>query len=168
MTELVSVLLIWICQQLGTEPPAAPGIEFVSQRQLVETAFGPNAPADASVTAVYSRTTRTVLLGASWQIANLADRSTLLHELVHHVQESRALPYPCLAARERDAYHLQAAWLEQQGVSDPFGFIGINEFTILSLRRCARTSSRRPAALERERVGTGAYPYPLDLDQSRL
>ena len=59
-----------------------------------------------------------------------------MHELVHHVQESRALPYPCLAARERDAYRLQAAWLSQQGVSDPLAFMGVNEFTILVVSMC--------------------------------
>ena len=60
-----------------------------------------------------------------------------IFELVHHVQESRALPYPCLAARESDAYHLQAAWLRQQGVPDPLGVMGVNEFTIVVASMCS-------------------------------
>jgi hypothetical protein len=136
MKELVAVLLTWISLQLAVEPPAAPEIEFVPQRQLLEMAYGESAPADASVTAIYNPKTRTVYLGIAWKHDDLRDRSTLLHELVHHFQECCALPYPCLAARERDAYHLQAAWLRQNGVPQPYAFLGIDEFTVAVISMC--------------------------------
>ena len=44
--------------------------------------------------------------------------------------------YPCLAARERDAYRLQADWLRQQGVSDPHASMGVDAFTIAVISMC--------------------------------
>jgi hypothetical protein len=61
---------------------------------------------------------------------------TLVHELVHHVQEAARIPYPCLAARETPADHLQAKWLRDNGVADPYTLMNVDEFTIMMHRLC--------------------------------
>lgn len=125
--------------QLGPEAPASPVIEFVSQQRLVELAYGRNPPSGAAVTAMYNRSNGTVYLSTEWRMEDLRDRSTLLHELVHHYQEhctNCPVSYPCLAARERDAYRLQSDWLRQQGVSDPHAFMGVDAFTIAVISMC--------------------------------
>jgi hypothetical protein len=40
----------------------------------------------------------------------------LVHELVHHLQWEHDRGFPCLAKREREAYELQARWVEESGV----------------------------------------------------
>ena len=137
MKEAIAALLTWICLQLSVAPPPPPLVEKVSPRGLVEMNFGENPPENASVTALYSRATKTVYLREGWRADDLRDRATLLHELVHHVQETRRLSYPCVAARERDAYYLQLQWLREHGVSDPYAFLEINEFTILVYSMCS-------------------------------
>jgi hypothetical protein len=136
MRETVVALLAWISLQFGVEAPVPPAIEFVSQQRLAELAYGGNPPSGAAVTALYNRTIGTVYLSTEWKKEDLRDRSTLVHELVHHCQERGSIPYPCIAARERDAYRLQADWLRQQGVSDPHAFMGVDAFTIAVISMC--------------------------------
>jgi hypothetical protein len=134
---LIVTLLTWISSQIGCEPPSVPEIRLVPHDQLVTMAYGSPPPAGgASVTALYDRRSKTVYLEDSWRVDSLPNRATLVHELVHHVQELAAIPYPCLAARERLAYQLQAKWLKEQGIADPYAFLQIDEFTIAVLSLC--------------------------------
>jgi hypothetical protein len=41
---------------------------------------------------------------------------TLVHELVHHFQFVSEKPFRCSAEAEREAYEIQARWIEQTGV----------------------------------------------------
>ena len=59
-----------------------------------------------------------------------------LHELVHHVQTVTEMEYPCLAAREPLAYGLQAQWLQENGVEDPYAMMGVDKFTLLIRSTC--------------------------------
>lgn len=137
MDGLVGVLLVWIALQIGCEVPAPPQVRQVAPAALVEFVYGPSPPDGASVVALYDRRVQTIYLADTWQADSLWDRSTLLHELVHHVQEVTAMPYPCLEAREKLAYRLQAKWLrEENGIADPYSFMGVNEFTILIRSLC--------------------------------
>ena len=131
MDGLVGVLLVWIAVQMGCELPEPPQVRQVSPTVLVQLAYGPAAPQGASVVALYERNSRTVNLSTAWRADSVKDRSTLVHELVHHVQEATGMQYPCLAARETLAYHLQAKWLlEEQGIANPYALMGVDEFTI--------------------------------------
>lgn len=136
MKETIAALLTWICLQLSVAPPPPPLVEQVSPRGLVELVFGENPPSGASVTALCSRAAKTVYLREGWRANDLRDRATLVHELVHYVQETASLSYPCVAARERDAYELQLKWLQEQGVTDRYGFLEFNEFTITVYSMC--------------------------------
>lgn len=59
---------------------------------------------------------RLVLSSAVWDPASLEAQSYLLHELVHHAQFLSGRDYPCHAAKEREAYTLQSAWLVEHGL----------------------------------------------------
>jgi hypothetical protein len=51
--------------------------------------------------------------------------------VVHHVQRFNKVVPVCSAALERQAYELQATWLREQGVAEPYKLIGTDEFTVL-------------------------------------
>lgn len=136
MEALMPAMLIWICLQIGCEPPPPPDVVWVSRTELRERVFGDVSPAGAIVCGLYDDATQTILLPDGCSPENILDQSTLLHELVHHVQVVTQMEYPCPAARERLAYGLQAQWLEEKGIADPYAAMGIDEFTILIRSLC--------------------------------
>lgn len=137
MKDLAASLLIWIALQLGGEPPPAPEIRLCPETALVERYSGGIPPAHPPfVCGLYDSRSRIVYLPDTWRADSLLDRSALLHELVHHVQVVRAMPYPCPAARERLAYELQARWLKENGVADPYALLKVDEFTITIRSLC--------------------------------
>ncbi len=139
MKELLVALLTWIAAEMGTDCPEPPRVVFVSAEEIAERAYGPRRPEGARATALYDREQGIIYLNRDWNAATLRDRSTLLHELVHHVQQRTQVTAPCLAAYERQAYHLQIEWLRQQGVSDPYALLEIDEFTISVRSLCPGT-----------------------------
>ncbi len=52
-----------------------------------------------------------------WDENSLKSQSYLVHELVHHAQLVSGRHYPCHAAKEREAYMFQNAWLDEQGLA---------------------------------------------------
>jgi hypothetical protein len=136
MEALIPGLLIWICLQIGCEPPPPPAIIWVSQETLVERVYGDQPHDGACVCGCYDHETQTVWLPHGCDPDDLLNRSTLLHELVHHVQTVTGMAYPCPAARERLAYGLQAQWLREAGVEDPYAAMDMDEFTIVIRSIC--------------------------------
>jgi hypothetical protein len=136
VSDLIRVLLTWIALQMGCEVPAPPCVEQIPPREICQRFYEGDAPVDASVVAVYDRKYRVIFLSTGWRADSIADRGTLVHELVHHVQEVARIPYPCLAARETLAYHLQAKWLRDNGVADPYTLMNVDEFTIMMHSLC--------------------------------
>jgi hypothetical protein len=47
----------------------------------------------------------------------------------------------CRGQLERQAYDLQIMWLREQGVTNPYDVIGIDEFTIFLISRCPQADS---------------------------
>jgi hypothetical protein len=86
--------------------------------------------------ALYVRDTATVYLPSDWNRETPYERAMLLHELVHHVQESNRVSSQCNAERERQAYDLTRKWLSEQGVADPYALLNIDELTITILSSC--------------------------------
>jgi hypothetical protein len=66
-----------------------------------------------------------------WDPDSVKSRSYLVHELVHHAQALSRRPYPCQAAKEREAYYFQNLWLKEQG-EDPI----VNDFWIDNKSAC--------------------------------
>lgn len=136
METIAAALLAWIIAKTGLTAPALPPVVLVPQHRLVEIAFGPFPPATTGVSALYERKTGTIYMLEGWNGNELMDRSELLHELVHHVQNTNSVPAACLASHERQAIHLQLEWLREQGVQDPYEFMNINELYVLLVSSC--------------------------------
>jgi hypothetical protein len=114
LSEIVAALEIWLDEN-STLPRRAHPPEV----RLVPAAFAKNQYGSAGfmgghLRAYYDGETETVTLVAPWNPKSLADRSILLHELVHHRQK----PFHayCDGAKELPAYKLQAAWAEPLGI----------------------------------------------------
>lgn len=136
MSDLIAVLLTWIALQMECAVPPPPCIEQIPPCEVCERFYEGDVPADAAVIAAHDRKNRVIYLSTAWRAHSIVDRGTLVHELVHHLQEVAGIPYPCTAARERLAYHLQAKWLQENGVADPYKMMNVDEFTILMRPVC--------------------------------
>lgn len=117
--------------QTGLAMPPPPGIQLVNQAQMLRLAGG-----RTDVGGLYDPEAVTVYLRDDWDAASLRGRATLLHELVHHVQDFNKVPARCRAERERLAYELTLEWLRQQGAADPYAVLDIDEFTVLIRSMC--------------------------------
>ena len=129
--ELVLALLAWIGGQTGLATPPPPSVLFVNAEQMLRLADG-----RVDVKGLYDSEAVTVYLRDDWDAADLRSRASLLHELVHHVQEFNRLPMRCRAERELLAYNLTLEWLRQQGAPDPHAVLDIDDFTILIRAMC--------------------------------
>jgi hypothetical protein len=154
VATLTLTLIAWIVSKAGLTAPEPPQISFVPEHQmthLFDAAAHPDqlpqadVPANqgaggahpvSRVLALYLRATATVYLPETWRPGGLRDQSILLHELVHHMQRFNKVVPVCPAALERQAYDLQAAWLREQGVAEPYKLIGTDEFTVLMRSAC--------------------------------
>jgi hypothetical protein len=151
---LTLMLLAWIAAKTGLAAPQPPRIAFVREdqmRHIFDVGADPDqqpqadVPADqgardahqtSGVLAFYLRATATVYLPETWRRGALRHQSILLHELVHHGQRFNKVVTACPGALERQAYELQAAWLREQGIAEPYKLIGTDEFTVLVLSAC--------------------------------
>jgi hypothetical protein len=68
---------------------------------------------------LYDSATGTIFLVRPWSAANPRDVGVLLHELVHHRQQT-AKHWYCPQEQEWEAYKLQAAWLAEMGIDGGF------------------------------------------------
>lgn len=141
MDALLLALMTWIQAASGLPmPDAPPTVARVSPQRMAEladpTAAGSARPsARSGYLALYHLESRTILLRPDWRAEDLRDRSILLHELVHHMQAESGQAYPCPGAREREAYELQARWLDERG-ADLFQLMGMNGLFFHALTRC--------------------------------
>jgi hypothetical protein len=87
---------------------------------------------DPMIGAAYDMEVRHIHLVRPWSPSNTRDLSTLLHELVHDIQYLNRT-WSCNGEPEWEAYKLQEAWLEEQGVRSDF-----NWPQILLLSSCRR------------------------------
>jgi hypothetical protein len=137
--ELMRALMAWAAPRLGLPAPEAlPKVVLKSRCELQAIAFagGGACAEDADgVQAIYD--SGVVWLRDDWRADDLNDVSSLLHELVHHMQHHAGVtPVPCKAqALERPAYAVQFAFLEAAGV-DPYETIGINDLMLVFVTHC--------------------------------
>lgn len=87
------------------------------------------------VVAVYNDRTQTIVLPEGWTGAEPVERSILVHEMVHHMQNLAKLKYECPAAREKLAYEAQSDWLKLHGLDLETEF-AVDLFTIFVTSAC--------------------------------
>ena len=149
LTEIVR----WLSENFDLPPIYDhPRVEFVSPIQLVRMRYnsllsdwshvtiGGNDPAaqtayQPEVVALYNDTTKTIFLANGWSGKTPAERSILVHEMVHHLQNLAKLKYECPGAREKPAYLAQDEWLKLHGHDLETEF-EIDKFTVVANAAC--------------------------------
>ena len=135
--KAVAHMIAWIDAKTGWGGREPPTIRFIPHAQLDEMYFGGREKSNyIHVHALYSDESDTIYLSEDWRPDDLYDRSALLHELVHHLQALNKINSVCPADSERKAYHLQIAWLHEQGVQGPYKFLKIDERAIYVISHC--------------------------------
>jgi hypothetical protein len=133
--NVVTPLIAWIVAKTGWTVHEAPLIRFIPEAELVKMFTG-GKETDFHIHALYADKEHSIYLPDGWRADDLYDRSALLHELVHHLQNLNNVKAACSSEYELQAFELQAAWLREQGVEDPLNFMGINAMAIFLLSRC--------------------------------
>ena len=151
---LIVTFLDWIIAKTGYAAPAPPRIALVPKHEIAQLPDGarsgdqlpqkmvlgdqgPQRAGDSlALLAFYVHANATIYLPETWCPVGLHNQGILLHELVHHVQRFNKVTPSCPAALERQAYDLQATWLREQGIADPYEASGLDQFTVLILTTC--------------------------------
>jgi hypothetical protein len=99
------------------------------------------AYADAALTkrrlvvSLYDTVNHSILLPENWTAQDPAQLSMVVHELVHHLQTSSGLRYPCPQEREALAYTAQEKWLGEFGTNLEREF-GMDQMTLFVSTHC--------------------------------
>jgi len=124
-----------------------PSIEFATPAEMIRLRYkgllpdrmnGPPATQNGfqrEVVAIYNDATRTIYLPFGWTGTTASERSVLVHEMVHHLQNLAGLKYACGGAREKLAYLAQGKWLDVHDLDLEKEF-DIDMFTIIILSAC--------------------------------
>jgi hypothetical protein len=125
-----------------------PAIAIVSQAQLIAMRLQQESPSQGvaydtahadptplRVVALYDDRIRTIFLARDWAGRSPADKSILVHEMVHHIQNLAGIRYECPKAREKLAYLAQDKWLAQFGLSLEKEF-DVDMFTVVVSSAC--------------------------------
>jgi hypothetical protein len=139
MESFVLGLMVWISQVSGLPlPETVPEITRVEPARIASLAHGPGVAdptTKSGYLALYHADSATVLLRSDWDLRDLRDRSILVHELVHHLQAEAEREYVCKGAMEKEAYDIQAAWLEDRG-ADLLEVMNMNSLFLFAVTRC--------------------------------
>jgi len=131
---LAEAELKWIAAKTGWRQISVPEIRIKSSAELSTMFFGyPEGIDGIRPLALYSRDEHILYISDGLKFDNLADRSILLHELVHHLQVANAAQSTCREASEAQAYGLQIQWLREQGIENPIKLLGLSEMDLMSL-----------------------------------
>ena len=139
MEALILSLMLFIAQATGLPVPAErPAIEFTTVQELWATVRDePYDPEGIQPVAMYDTGTDTIWLLARWDRRELRDRATLLHELVHFMQDQAGKTYRCHEKMEKEAYDTVRAWIEGQGY-DFYAVTRIDALVLVLVTSCRR------------------------------
>ncbi len=130
IAALVNELEEWLDRESRYKRRSIPmTVRFAGTETMKSAASMPGVQGFA-LRGYYHPPTATIYLLGSWSPDNPYDVSVLLHELVHHRQQSLT-HWECPGAQERPAYRLQERWLAERGLEAPF-----NWFVVRILSRC--------------------------------
>ena len=116
MKELILSLFLFIAAETNynTDLPY-PEIVFLPKSELVEMYVGDSqkdyTPTD--LWAFYNLESKKIFLRDTWDLHNPWNKSILLHELIHYVQDMNGVKFPCTQAMEKESWPLQQKYLRQ-------------------------------------------------------
>ena len=151
-TALLTAIVTWISGNFELPPDYNhPSIKLVpaaqitllrykaftpAEREILSSQTETGQPSDRrEVVSVYDDLTKTIFLPDTWKGETAAELSVLVHEMVHHLQNSAGKKYNCAGAREELAYAAQDKWLNLFGrnLSSEFQ---IDAFTLNASTAC--------------------------------
>lgn len=139
LDALAGRLSAWLDAHTGYSAVPPPPLRRVSEPLLKSRCFPAFPPhLVPRVLAAYDADDGVVYLSEQLDMSRRVDRSYLLHELVHHVQNAHGAlrEARCKGKLEGEAVRLQLQWLEEQGEPDPFETLGIDARTLRILESC--------------------------------
>jgi hypothetical protein len=119
-------------RQRTSEGKTAPRFVFLSPEAIRHSFSGASMGySDETSTVQAAQTRGTIYLPVSFTLGR--DDYILVHELVHHLQDESGKVFPCLPAREYEAYAIQTSFVQQTGSGEM-----PNDMFMLMLRRDIR------------------------------
>ena len=130
--------MIWISTVTGYPVPEPPSVIYAdSARSLFRIANGCDLPTRdeavdryckdydkdsngfGQILALYDPVEKAIILKKDWTPDSIANRSMLVHELVHHLQyeSGNISKFRCRGLIEKEAYDVQNKWLEPYGTN---------------------------------------------------
>lgn len=137
MEPLILALMVWIN---GVSGLPIPETRPIVQHESYETLWHMYAPEQEyrpdvhKVKALYANDF--IYLPDTWSADDLNYVSSLLHELVHHMQAHSDRSYECRGRKEAEAYDIQFDFLSSAGVEDPKDFVGVNSLFLAFVTQC--------------------------------
>ncbi len=128
----------WVADALEVPvPEVLPQIVISTPRHMARLRFGDDFTEDRAdrVLALYDSARQVIHIPATWTGTEPVEMSVLVHEMVHHFQQVNGMSFPCPAAREKQAYDVQQAWLERHGETLT-GSFEINPLALMLLTTC--------------------------------
>lgn len=130
MTELIVALMLTASQLTGLpNTDRLPNIEYVPELFMAERTYGDPLPRKRSVIwGQYSCFRNRLSLRDDWDKDDMASMSTLLHELVHHLQCAKhgSVWMMMKCSSEGQAYAAEIEWMETQG-ADFYDVFNVNK-----------------------------------------
>jgi len=127
---LLSMLIEWLSQNQSIVIKEPPQVVVMSHEQLREKYSW-------TMHAVYNRDEKIIYLSKNIDFATPQGASVLLHELVHHYQNTSGLvdTYRCSQQAEKLAYDVQLIYLQQNNATKLMP--EVNPFNIMMLSLCS-------------------------------
>lgn len=116
MQETLQVLFFWVLLKVGAPPIVPPpDVKFVTQQELSKMYEG-QSPVAATPSAIYNFKDRTIYLPTGFKGDTAEEQSTLVHELVHHLQAVLDVSRGNICLIELDAYVIEDEWRKENGL----------------------------------------------------
>lgn len=131
--------MAWIALTSDLKPAPLPNVVYFAPKRL-KSVVQPGVPVEnqANIVAAYLTGSNTLLIPITIDLQDKIQWSIVLHEMVHYMQDqSGERDDWCPGLVEREAYDLQAIWLNQQGIAEPLAALGINGMMYVLLTSCS-------------------------------
>ena len=128
MEALMLSLLVWLGAHtdfnLPKDKSELPKIEYKTAEAMKIIVYGViGSTIHKEVRASYDK--NTLYLPKDFNPKDLEDQRTMLHELVHFLQDYNKRKYACRNIAEIEAYKITTTWSKQNGIKDDYAAIWI-------------------------------------------
>jgi len=118
MQETLQVLFYWVLVNIGAPPILPlPDVKYVEPAKLAEMYQTHGVGNGVVPEALYIFKEKTIYVPVGFRGETDEEKSTLIHELVHHVQGIIEVDRTNICLIELDAYNIEEEWRKEHGMS---------------------------------------------------